>query len=218
MRICAVDGCERSHYASTYCNPHWRRWKRHGDPGPAAIGPARSPFRTCSLEGCDLAHSAKGYCVTHYAQHRRNREVKLTHRRSRPAVRDAEGRKECPKCDQWKPEDQFYAHSKTRDRLTSICRECTADRVYRDRYGIGLAEYQEMFDSQGGGCAICGGTNPGGRALSIDHDHRCCPGQKSCGKCVRGLLCGCCNQGIGMLGDDEDRLNAAIAYVRKWRA
>src|SRR6266496_914731 len=38
--------------------------------------------------------------------------------------------------------------------------------------------------------------------LTIDHDHDCCPGSASCGKCIRGFLCGLCNSAIGMLNND----------------
>ena len=40
----------------------------------------------------------------------------------------------------------------------------------------------------------------------VDHDHSCCPGSKTCGKCLRGLACQKCNQGIGQFGDDPDRM------------
>lgn len=74
--------------------------------------------------------------------------------------------------------------------------------------------YDELLASQGGGCAICHAVEPGGNGrFHVDHDHRCCDGKKSCGECIRGLLCSRCNVGIGMLGDSVDHLFAAAAYI-----
>jgi hypothetical protein len=42
--------------------------------------------------------------------------------------------------------------------------------------------------------------------VHIDHDHSCCRGKKSCGTCVRGLACGDCNTGVGLFGDDPERM------------
>jgi hypothetical protein len=60
------------------------------------------------------------------------------------------------------------------------------DRIARrqraKKYSITLAQMDELLAK---GCAICGG--PG---QDIDHDHSCCPGVQSCGKCVRSALCG----------------------------
>jgi hypothetical protein len=71
-------------------------------------------------------------------------------------------------------------------------------------YGITVEEYDDMLESQGGGCYICG-VGPVGRALDIDHDHRT-------GK-VRGLLCSNHNRALGLLGDDPDLLLAAHTYL-----
>jgi len=63
-------------------------------------------------------------------------------------------------------------------------------------------------------CGLCGRVD---QRLDIDHDHQCCPGQRSCGKCVRGFLCRPCNVGLGMFGDDPARLRAAAEYIEKHR-
>jgi hypothetical protein len=51
--------------------------------------------------------------------------------------------------------------------------------------------------------------------LSIDHDHACCPGRISCGKCIRGLLCNRCNRALGLLGDSIELLKKMIAYLEQ---
>jgi len=32
MRICSIEGCAAPHFGKTYCNNHYRRFRRHGDP------------------------------------------------------------------------------------------------------------------------------------------------------------------------------------------
>lgn len=92
-------------------------------------------------------------------------------------------------------------------------------------HGITIEVYERMLAEQGGGCAICGATpdspsNNGRKRLCVDHDHTCCPAtsiRRSCGKCVRGLLCSGCNTGLGSLRDDPALLGAAISYLRRER-
>jgi Recombination endonuclease VII len=96
------------------------------------------------------------------------------------------------------------------------------------RYRMTIAQYDALLAFQGGVCAICrrletataAGRKVKGRKtkskvirLSVDHDHNCCPGDKSCGKCIRGLLCRACNSGIGHLRDSPAVLSAALHYL-----
>lgn len=65
-------------------------------------------------------------------------------------------------------------------------------------------------------CLICKVETPGAMSWNVDHDHQCCPGSKSCGKCIRGILCHLCNKGIGLLGDDPLLLSSAISYLESY--
>lgn len=81
-------------------------------------------------------------------------------------------------------------------------------------FRITWEQYEEMLERQGGVCAICKSDEPGGRGrFHVDHDHSCCAGPKSCGKCVRGLLCSRCNPMVGMAQDNVDILRAAVHYL-----
>lgn len=49
--------------------------------------------------------------------------------------------------------------------------------------------------------------------LVVDHDHSCCPGNKSCGGCIRGLICHSCNVAEGFLRGDPQRAYALADYM-----
>lgn len=78
------------------------------------------------------------------------------------------------------------------------------------RYGVDHGTYDTMFEAQGGKCAICGTTSPGGGANRFSIDH--CHGSQA----IRGLLCISCNNGLGRFNDDPDRLQKAAAYLEKF--
>ena len=90
------------------------------------------------------------------------------------------------------------------------------DRLKRN-FKITLAEYNEMLNSQGGVCAICNQSCKTGRALAVDHDRSCCSGSRSCGECVRALLCANCNRAIGMFQDNPNLVQAAVDYLLKFK-
>jgi len=72
-----------------------------------------------------------------------------------------------------------------------------AKQYLKNFYKMTLDEYDAILESQGGHCALCPKTpEEDGRRLSVDHDHACCPGRETCGKCIRGLLCYICNTNI----------------------
>jgi len=78
----------------------------------------------------------------------------------------------------------------------------------RIKFGIGHDDYIALLNSQNGGCAICGASDPAdnhSNYLSIDHVH----GTNR----IRGLLCPSCNKGLGFFADNSSRLRAAAKYI-----
>jgi hypothetical protein len=91
-------------------------------------------------------------------------------------------------------------------------REAIRANRLQQELGITQEDYDALLNAQGGTCAICHVPENKGH-LAVDHDHSCCSGRHSCGKCIRGLLCSKCNKGIGLLNDDPELLGAAVTYL-----
>jgi len=80
------------------------------------------------------------------------------------------------------------------------------DYNLRRKYGINLAQYNVMTQA---GCQICGTVEPGTHNFHVDHDH--------ISGCVRGILCGQCNKGIGHFKDNILLLQHAIQYLKQYQ-
>lgn len=96
------------------------------------------------------------------------------------------------------------------------CVECNAETLRREAearkwarrlrlYGITQERFHEILRDQGAACPICTDALVELSKIHIDHCH-------DTGR-VRGLLCGRCNQAIGLLREDVNSMQRAIAYV-----
>ena len=122
--------------------------------------------------------------------------------------------KDCTKCNIEKPLRNFGKASKRKDGHHSWCKDCTKlaarTRYVYTTYGITTEDYDEMRESQGYACKLCGinETESSGKGLlHIDHCHRT-------GK-VRGLLCSNCNTALGLLQDSPSLIIAAFNYINE---
>jgi hypothetical protein len=169
---------------------------------------------TCTFPDCAFDVRARGLCGGHYQQHKQGRPLTSLRPTIKSTTRDAGGNKRCSQCVTWRPVSEFYATGKgNTDGLSSYCRRCDRGMRLKAHYGITVDQYEAMLTAQGGACAICQ-RPPREASLHIDHDHACCPERKrSCGRCVRGLLCEDCNRAIGMFDDDHKRLLRAVEYL-----
>lgn len=106
---------------------------------------------------------------------------------------------------EWKAELQLNNHTKEKQRQKMI------------KYGLDKISYLALFDEQEYTCGICKKElEPYTKEACVDHDHvggfkTMKPNEKR--KHVRGILCKLCNRGVGLLGDDERLVTAALEYL-----
>lgn len=110
------------------------------------------------------------------------------------------------------------AKRKTVSRPGPRCATCKRAKSKADRarahdnqvqklYGLRPGEYQDMYASQGGTCALCQRATGKRKRLAVDHDHRT--------GCVRGLLCGPCNKLLGHARDDPEYFERCVIYLSR---
>lgn len=176
---------------------------------------------SCEVEGCETPRRSSGarWCELHYMRNRRHGAPERT------VTRMPNGT--CYHCGASAPKQRQFCSElcRRRDRLgapgrvlaCACCdgplREdvrldalfCSEDCYHEHRraklYGTTARELRAMR-LRTPNCEICGAKVD---RLHVDHCHE--QGH------IRGLLCGPCNLGLGVFGDDPDRLRVAAAYL-----
>lgn len=130
---------------------------------------------------------------------------------SRPVEKERRlaSRVECQRCsDARKP-----AWQKNREEHVAQLRRNSLIR----KYGITPEEFAAKLGAQGGCCAICRATEPGGKSNQwhLDHDHRYATNDR---RGHRDILCHSCNVSLGGFRDSPGLLRAAAEYVERHAA
>src|SRR3990167_3756726 len=123
--------------------------------------------------------------------------------------------KRCSKCGVATPLAIFSPDPKAPDKMNRWCRTCHKEQMRYRRYKVDDVQLQQMLQEQDHRCGICQRCFEPDDATCVDHDHRCCSGEISCGACVRGIVHRACNRAIGLLGDSEEAFQNAIHYLRR---
>lgn len=187
---CTIEGCEKVARGRGYCQMHYMRFRRHGDP---LANPRNKVEGLCVVPDCSSPQYAREHCHGHYKRLIEDRPMAGAVRQRN---RWEDGKKVCPGCDTLKEAEDF---PKVKDRRGSWCRACHKYSQKRMKYGLERAEYDEMVSD---GCQVCGSDGD----LVIDHHHD--------SGYVRGALCGQCNVAIGMAQESPERLEAMAEYLR----
>lgn len=136
--------------------------------------------------------------------------------------------KTCSRCGVWKEWEQFPKQKGNKDGYRAECKQCRNEAQQKSRYidieatrakwrlyyyQLTDARFKALLRQQQYRCAVCCVLFTSEIKPYVDHNHLCCPGQKSCGECVRGLLCKDCNSMLGKVNDSADIFQRAIDYV-----
>ncbi len=155
--------------------------------------------KACTITGCDKPNYATNICKMHYERRRRTGTTNLINTGK-----------------------MIYSNGQTYAKI----RENHLMRTYK----ISLNQFEIMSAN---GCEICGKHGAEYKKLHVDHDHACCPVAKynkkgnvntyfkTCGLCVRGILCDGCNAAVGLyekgrLRDEYPHRDGIILYVSKY--
>ncbi len=115
------------------------------------------------------------------------------------------------KAEYYKNNQEIISRKKKIQRMTNL--ERFQENNLKFNFDMSLEQYKNISKSQDNVCAICRlpetskPQNGRTKNLAVDHCHKT-------GK-IRGLLCGKCNKGIGLLQDNEEILMSAISYLKK---
>ena len=201
MKTC-TGGDGRPANSKGWCQAHWARIKKHGDPrlhipltalrsdrgkrrgpqNPALLDPEKRQCRDCRQVKplSDFGPLKKGPLGKRYTC-RACDAIKAKRERARYKL-DPE-------------QHERFREGQNRSRIKAA-------------YGApGLAAYERI--KNGDGCDVCGTRTTTRRGMAIDHCH--------VNGHVRGILCKDCNLVLGWMNDDPKRLRALADYLDRQR-
>lgn len=225
---CLFQGCERTHSSRGYCRAHYRQFKEGRPLAPIQRRRRKGQKEPCQGPECPNTAYTRHYCQTHYVQMKTRGKVWViktkTHRgfegcKAEGCTGTHRSKGLCQKhYDAWLRSGSHLPPGLPKHCTVQGCGEpvrhehtfmCSAHSVTSERYGLTSIQ---ITQSLAVGCALCGTQ----RDLCFDHDHSCCPShhRKTCGGCLRGVLCQPHNRALGVLGDNTESLTRAVDYLK----
>lgn len=188
---------------------------RRGRGRPAGPSHKVNPARPCKQPGCDgFATYRHQYCE----KHERSRDYVKPQGWLGPVTEER-----CGRCLETFTIQRRQVESPATQAWREFCESCrrasplTLHQLRGHNVPLELARtWLRLGDELPCGC--CGRQlhrkTRSGQPV-IDHDHVCCQGQRSCGRCIRGVLCGRCNTDLGVIEATRTtgRLPLLLAYI-----
>ena len=93
MKICKVDGCKNKHIAKGFCDKHYKKFTKYGNP----LYVFKLPIG-CKIDGCNSKHKGLGYCKKHYRRFKKYGDPMITYFSK---DRESHGMENTPEYDTW---------------------------------------------------------------------------------------------------------------------
>ena len=100
VQTCSVDDCNLKHHAKGFCQHHYLKDKKYGDP-------LHVISKNCSVDDCELKHFAKGLCQKHY-----NKKYQIENKEKLRDYEHSEKRRALHKKNRDKPENKAKKKAK----------------------------------------------------------------------------------------------------------
>ena len=120
---CAVDGCTVAKKCRGWCQMHYKRWLRNGDPVATQV---RDDSRPCVVGGCEKTIRISDYCYAHYARMRRHGDVAAGRKPVDKAIDHPDGTRTCNTCSERKRLDEYHRGDLYTLGRSPKCRACCA--------------------------------------------------------------------------------------------
>lgn len=159
----------------------------------------------------------KEYRKAYYAKNKETINAKNKERAKNKGYETSESRKEYKR--------QYYLANKSKiDSDNKAWKVNNKDKIIkierighlRRTYKLTPEQYNQMLVNQNNNCLMC--DKPLDLTINnpVDHDHKCCEGGKSCGKCVRGILHDRCNRMLEYIEHYPELIDPAKVYLAKY--
>lgn len=123
----------------------------------------------------------------------------------------------CAQCKLCRKEDLSKARLRMKTEHPERWKEYLRGRNLRKRFRLSVEAYERLLKDQKYRCLGCDRHRDETGTLRVDHDHSCCPDRnKTCGKCIRGLLCQQCNHALGLVRDNPSVLRKLAIYLEEY--
>jgi len=187
---------DRRKFCSSECNYRFAYEQRR------SFRPSLADCERCGAQ-FTTKHGAHKFCSQSCSSAANNAQKSQRMKDARRRLIESKSCSLCGVAMQYVPKGRLSTHA---------CAPCRRRIETIKKHRLSQAKYMQMAAEQGGNCKICCEVVEI-RDFQIDHDHQCCEGSWSCGKCVRCLLCVNCNRGLGHFRDDPWRLQRAAQLL-----